>query len=41
MSAAEQHPLISREVLDRLHGEGCECPVHRPDLYEPKDKEDK
>jgi hypothetical protein len=27
------HPLITRAVLDRLHGSECECPLHRPDLY--------
>ncbi len=24
--------LVEREVLDRLHGEDCECPLTRPDL---------
>jgi len=26
-------PLISKELRDRLHGPGCECPWHRPEIY--------
>lgn len=28
--------LLSRDLIDRLHGDGCSCPIHRPDLYEPE-----
>jgi hypothetical protein len=32
--------LIPKELRDRLHGTGCSCPWHSPELYpEPADNQ--